>query len=209
MRKQIDLSNLSPEELKMFAKVQEFARERSAGVNPRMQKAALASVIGASGIAAGGALVDQFVGEDNALNSGEFFLNAPIAAMPVVGAGLGAVAGTRMVGPEQRERVKNAEVAQAKEGLQKYARDNSYDAAQQRFADQKNAAINKGIHLRNQRAYGGAALGAVLGAAGSLALMRDGSAQPMPPSAQESIAASISMKDRNEMIALLDAHGAL
>lgn len=202
-------NDFTPEQQRMIARAREFARQRVDGVSPNMQKAALAAVLGGTGIAAAGALIDQFVGEDNALNSGEFFINSPIASLPIVGAGLGAVAGTRLVGPERREQVTNEEIARAKEGLKELAREDGYLVAQQKFADQKNAAINRGIHLRNQRAFGGAALGAVLGTAGSLALLRDGSTQPAQPGVSQSIAASLSEADRNDIITLLKDNGVI
>ena len=103
MKRNFDPTKLSPEELEVFAKVQEVARDRARGVDPRMQKAALGAVAGSAGITAGGALVDQFVGEDNALNRREFLLNAPIALMQAAGAGIGAAIGNRMVSPQYRE----------------------------------------------------------------------------------------------------------
>ena len=66
MKRNFDPTKLSPEELEVFATVQEFARDRARGVDPRIQKAALGAVVGGAVITAGGALVDQFVGEDNA-----------------------------------------------------------------------------------------------------------------------------------------------
>ena len=208
MKRNFDPSRLSPEELEMFAKVQEFARDRTRGVDPRMQKAALGAVVGSAGITAGGALVDQFVGEDNALNSGEFLLNAPIALMPAAGAGVGAVVGNRMVSPQYREGLVEAAKPSRKELLE-YSNEHGADAASQYFAQKKNTAIDHGIGLRNRRTYQGIAGGAVSGAALGLMMMQDrGGQQVTPPGDQRSIAASLNMKDLNEVNALLDANRA-
>lgn len=63
---------------------------------------------------------------------------------------------------------------------------------------------------RRAGAIGGAAMGAAIGGIMSGARMINNDRNnPPAPGAQESIAASLSMKDRSEITALLDAHGAL
>ena len=200
--------NLPPGVRRGIANTERFVSEHSARVDPRMQKAALGAVLGSAGITAGGALVDQFVGEDNALNSGEPLLNAPIALMPAAGAGFGAVVGNRMVSPQYREGLVEAAKPGRKELLE-YSNEHGADAASQYFAQKKNAAIDQGIGLRNRRAYQGMAGGAIGGAALGLMMMQDrGGQQVSPPGDQQSIAASLNMKDLNELNALLDANRA-
>lgn len=62
---------------------------------------------------------------------------------------------------------------------------------------------------RNRHALRGGAVGALMGGFSSGAIMVSNDRPAPQPGAPESIAASISMKDRNEITALLDAHGAL
>ena len=83
------------------------------------------------------------------------------------------------------------------------------DAATQYFAQKKNTAIDHGIGLRNRRTFQRMAGEAVSGAALGLMMMQDRSGQQVsPPGDQRSIAASLIMKDLNELNALLDANRA-
>lgn len=199
--KLMDLNNLSREEAEFISRVTNFQRNRFRGLSSFERNALLGTALGGIGVVAGGAAVDQFLGDANALNSGELAANIPLAALPIGTGVLGAYFGNASLSPEARQQAVQESVDEAKKNLKGDARAYGYDYAQQRFADAKNLAIEEGFTNRNRRALGGLAGGVLLGGAASLTAMRD------TPQAQTAMEA-IPPEKAAEIELLLRANGA-
>ena len=180
--------------------------EYTAGFTPMEKKLLNATMIGGVAVPTIAGTVDMYSGPENVSNSNEGSRNAGITALVPGLASAGLAYSTmklsntegyadRKVYGDDNGNVTDA--SRMKAANQYGLKHGAAAGAERMFAD-RNAAF---IGRRNRSAAFGAGLGIIAGGAAASQMMMD----EYPPS----VANSLSMQDRQELIDLLDANGAL
>ena len=149
----------------------------------KLAKAALLASILSGGVTAGGNLADLFLGDTNAINSGELFYNMGLGLLPSAGSAIGLGLGSINKGEagivEALAKNKSASGQEMKEELKNLMKEKGPEAAQAEVARRKNMSENDVIDAvkggRFNRRMAGAGIGALLGAGTALGSMVDDS----------------------------------